>query len=401
MRSRAATVTVGGFVLAVLGAAFFLIVQGEQRATARRDTLRELDAITRQATTALADLRAAQQAYVANGQSLGLWMSKVDSGIQNVTSRVAELQHLVSSAEAHAALSEAVDAVAEIGVVDKRARQYLHADQTLMAGDVVFSEGVATSETAAQHLEAARQAEYQSADAEDAASKRFEHYAAGLAALAILLSLLVLVWPESVSNREASELRTPDAPPAPSAQVPASVAQSAGDFAQDLRREHVAVLAATAKWCAGLNRARDAHELALLLEQAASMLEASGVVVWIGNVAGTSLRPVLAYGYSPEALVNLPHVARTEDNAAAAAYRTSRLQIVLARPGSTTGAIAAPLVTPDGCFGALTAEIKNGGEMLDATQALATILAAQLGTVLVDSVSMANDEVPETRIASA
>jgi len=138
-----------------------------------------------------------------------------------------------------------------------------------------------------------------------------------------------------------------------------------------------------------------------LLEQAATMLEASGVVVWIGNLAGTSLRPVLAHGYSPEELARLPHVARTEDNAAAAAYRTSRLQIVLARPGSSSGAIAAPLVTPDGCFGALTAEISNGGEMSDATQALATIFAAQLGTVLVDSVSMANDEAPETRIASA
>ena len=58
-------------------------------------------------------------------------------------------------------------------------------------------------------------------------------------------------------------------------------------------------------------------------------------------------------------------------------------------------------MTPDGCFGALTAEIKNGGEMSDATQALATIFAAQLGTVLVDSVSVVNDEAPETRIASA
>jgi GAF domain len=402
MRSRAATVTVGGFVLAVVGAALLLIVQLEKRASARRDTLRELDTITRQAETTLADLRAAQQAYVATGQSLGLWMSKVEGAIQNVTARIAELQHRVSSAEAQAALSDAVEAVAEIRAVDKRARQYLHTDQTLMAGDVVFSEGAETSLAAAQHLEAARQAEYLAADAEDETSRRFERYAAGAAAATIVLSLLALAWAASTapSRQPPQEVRPTAAPPS-SAQTPAGAAGPAVDPSQDLRREHVAVLAATAKWCAGLNRARDAQELVLLLEQAASMLEASGVVVWIANLAGTSLRPVLAHGYSAEALAHLPHVARAEDNAAAAAYRTSRLQIVLARPGSASGAIAAPLVTPDGCFGALTAEIKDGGEMSDATQALATIFAAQLGTVLVDSASMANDEAPETRIASA
>ena len=400
MRSRAATFTVGGFVLTVLGAAFFLIVQHEQRSTARRGALRDVETVTRQATTALADLRAAQQAYVAAGQSLGLWTSKVDVAIQDVTSRIAELQHLVSSSEAQAALSDALEEVAEIGAVDKRVRQYLHTDQTLMAADVVFSEGADTTKAAARHLEAAREAEHLAADAEEATSTRFERYAAGASGAAVVLSLLVLAWPSTVrGGQETQQLRSSSAPPTTMA-APASVA-APPDPPQDLRREHAAVLAATAKWCAGLSRARDAQELVLLLEQAAGMMDASGVVVWIGNLAGTSLRPVLAHGYSPEALVHLPHVARSEDNAAAAAYRTCRLQIVLARPGSSSGAIAAPLVTADGCFGALTAEIKNGGEMSDATQALVTIFAAQLGTALVDSASMANDETAETRIASA
>ena len=55
-------------------------------------------------------------------------------------------------------------------------------------------------------------------------------------------------------------------------------------------------------------------------------------------------------------------VARSDDNAAAAAVRTGELQIVCKRPGVSSGALAAPMLSREGCIGALTAEIKNGGE---------------------------------------
>jgi GAF domain-containing protein len=93
-------------------------------------------------------------------------------------------------------------------------------------------------------------------------------------------------------------------------------------------------------------------------------------------------------------------VPRNAENAAATAYRTGALQIVLARPGASNGALAAPLLTPDGCIGALTAEIKGRSETSDATQALAAIFAAQLASVLASSAAAAAD-VPSDRIASA
>src|SRR5207302_10044296 len=54
------------------------------------------------------------------------------------------------------------------------------------------------------------------------------------------------------------------------------------------------------------------------------------------------------------------------------------LQIVLTRPGTSPGAVVAPLLSPDGCIGALTAEIRDRGETSDSVQALAAIFAAQL-----------------------
>jgi GAF domain-containing protein len=94
----------------------------------------------------------------------------------------------------------------------------------------------------------------------------------------------------------------------------------------------------------------------------------------------------------------MPTVPRSADNAAAAAYRTGALQIVLSRPGAAGGAVVAPIVSPDGCIGALSAEIAGGGEGSDSVQALATIVAAQLAGVLHAS---AASEISRSKTASA
>ena len=80
--------------------------------------------------------------------------------------------------------------------------------------------------------------------------------------------------------------------------------------------------------------------------------------------------------------------------------RTGELQIVRRRPGISSGALAAPMLSRDGCIGALTAEIKNGGETSPGVQAIAAILAAQLAGILADSVPV-EDGLAESRIASA
>ena len=75
-------------------------------------------------------------------------------------------------------------------------------------------------------------------------------------------------------------------------------------------------------------------------------------------------------------------VAAAADNAAASAFRTSQVQLVLARPGESNGAIVAPVLSPGGCIGVISAEIRGGGEASESVQALAAIFAAQLANVM-------------------
>ena len=83
-------------------------------------------------------------------------------------------------------------------------------------------------------------------------------------------------------------------------------------------------------------------------------------------------------------------VSATTNNAAAAAYRTGLQQIVPSTPGRASGAIVAPILAPDGCIGALSAEIRAGSERSEGIQALVTIVAAQLAGLFAATASSAD-----------
>ena len=70
--------------LALAGAAVFLIYS-EKQLHQQRILTRAFDAQAREATEALSDLRAAQQAYVAAGQGIAFWMPKVSSTSESAT----------------------------------------------------------------------------------------------------------------------------------------------------------------------------------------------------------------------------------------------------------------------------------------------------------------------------
>src|SRR5213075_839955 len=97
------------------------------------------------------------------------------------------------------------------------------------------------------------------------------------------------------------------------------------------------ILKGAAQLCTEFARVTSLEDLTALLGRAADMLDASGLVVWLGSPIGADLRPVLAHGYSDQALARMPTVPRSANNAAAAAYRSGTLQIVLTQPGSSAG----------------------------------------------------------------
>ena len=80
-------------------------------------------------------------------------------------------------------------------------------------------------------------------------------------------------------------------------------------------------------------------------------------------------------------IARIPPVPRSADNAAAAAYRSGTLQIVLARPGVASGAVVAPILAADGCIRACPRRFVAAASSR-LVQALATIFASHLAVVL-------------------
>ncbi|OFW30398.1 MAG: hypothetical protein A3H97_15165 [Acidobacteria bacterium RIFCSPLOWO2_02_FULL_65_29] len=391
MRSRAARLTATAAALMALGAAGYLFFTIEQDIAFRRETLRSFDRRAREVASALADMRAAEQAYVAAGQGTDFWMPKVAALLADVAPRVDALRPSAATNEARSALMEAAALVTEFGNIDRRARDYLRSGQTLMAGDVVFSEGGETTAAAVRQVESARLAENRGFDlAEARLGRRQAAVMGGAAGFSVLVLLALAV----AAPKPREEARGGDEAPAEAAgelmlREPAARPTPAGG--------PIPLLKAAAELCTDFGRLTDSRDLTRLLSRVATVMDASGVVVWLGDHPGADLRPVFAHGYSDQALARMTATAipRAADNAVAAAYRSETLQVVLSRPGASNGAVVAPLLTPEGCIGAFTAELLAGRETSEAVQAIASLFAAQLTGVLAASVQRA--ESPATQ----
>jgi transcriptional regulator with XRE-family HTH domain len=144
---------------------------------------------------------------------------------------------------------------------------------------------------------------------------------------------------------------------------------------------HEPDLLAAAHLCTELGRIYEPREAEPLLQRAASILDAVGVIVWAWDAQNAELRPALAHGYSDSVLAQLPRVRREADNATAAAFRSTQTCIV---NGSEmgSGAVAVPLMTASGCVGVFAAELRHGGEQKEPLRAIATIFAAQLASLI-------------------
>jgi hypothetical protein len=375
MRSRAVRLTLSAIAVGALAAAAFFVFNTEQQIEQRRAAALRFEERVRAIDRALADMRAAQHAYVAAGQSAETWIPKVASLSAETARAVGDLRGTAATADAQASLIEAAATIVDLGQVDRRVVEYLKSGQHVMAADVVYAEAGQKVALAANQVDAARALEQQGVDVAARESRRRQLYALGGAAALSVVTLLILgAAPAGGPQVEASEARMPAASP---------VDEELTFKVRTDAPRHVAPMIKTAsEICTELGRVADQDDLMKLLGRAADVMDASGVVVWMGNTSGGDLRPAVAHGYAPQTVAKMPAVPRNANNAAAAAYRTGALQIVLARPGTSNGALVAPLLTADGCIGALSAEIKGRGETSDTTQSLAVLFAAQLASVL-------------------
>jgi len=151
--------------------------------------------------------------------------------------------------------------------------------------------------------------------------------------------------------------------------------------AQEAHERSGVDFAAVADLCTRLARALDVCDVTPVLDEAVRVLRAMGLILWVGDRDGHELTPVFTHGYSNEMTAQLGRVSRDSDNAIARAFKSAEARVV---DGGdvTTGALVVPLLTPTGCAGVLALELRHGGERLECVRAAATIIAAQLATLV-------------------
>jgi len=158
------------------------------------------------------------------------------------------------------------------------------------------------------------------------------------------------------------------------------------------RKEFQPDLPSLAALCTRVAQAKSAADVVPLMSEAARVLNADGLILWLWNQEHARLWPSLSHGYSADTLAHLPAIHYDADNAIAAAFRSATPKIV-SGGRAATGAIVVPILTPGGCSGVLALECSSGRECEVSLQALAGVLAAQL--------SILADATPATRFAVA
>jgi len=427
MHHRAARLILLVVFLAALSTSSYLFWKSESLAAAQAAQARSFDASARAVERAWLELRSAQRSYVAAGQGGDFWASRVAEGMTGLRSASAALRAAAIAPQAQTSIDEVIATLNDFGKIDKRAVEYVRRNQPLLASDVIFADGRELTDEALTALEQARITELAlRADAADESRRRalFAITAGAAAAVLAVLLLLPRASPKTstvpAAERTTSirplEARRVEAPSAvaesPEGEVPRAIAHSeaAADLdlqpvsdvetaeepwaaaVADISREQPVVTAESeplpatdfggvAALCVDLARVVDTRALPSLLDRAASLLDASGIILWIADPDGRELNPIFAQGY-PQQLVNrLGTIPRDAENATAAAFRTSLLQTVMADEISP-GAIAAPLVTPGGCVGVMAAEVLRDSERQHMKLAAAMIVAAQLATLV-------------------
>lgn len=427
MTSRVARAAVLMVALGSLAAAAYVIFDAEQTLKAHQMARTGFDGAAQSVLADLGRLKLSEQAYVAQGQGVDYWLTQAADAQAKVDRGLAALAGDATSDGTRSAIQAASGVLEEFRKLDQRARQYLKNNQALMASDVIFTDGLTAATAVAEHVATARANEADVHDAAIDALRWREFYAAGGAALLLAFAVLLLtpvpekevdvltamraltetaVHPKRLdatapaapirvasidddvpdldavmattgrrpeSFAEAAAVPSPPSPPSPPSALPSSPASTLD-------------LPGAAKVCADMARVLDASDLPGLMLRLAGVLGSPGLIVWVADRSGQVLMPLLTHGYAASAVARIGSLPTSAENATALAWRTGDVQIV-------PGALVAPIVTSEGCVGALAAEVPDGSESRTEVRALATIFAAQLATFVTALPSVGGEQI--------
>jgi len=350
----------------------FFVFDAHRRATDAEKTAREVSSRIEEMIATAGDVAAAQRAYVAQGQPQQPWFERSAMLLQQFGQLQSGSRSLLKSGDALAAMDAVNEQLKTLVVIDGRSREYIEQGDSLLAADLIFSEGRDSVVAAVKTLRAVDASEEQAVAALQSDLERQQW--GTLAGIGVIwFAGLVLLTPSARSSRADESFaklglseRTPTDSVSQPAETPATPAPHPD-------------LGVVADVCAALARTVDANSLRDALARAASVLEARGIVIWIG--AGEELFPALAYGYDDRIVARLRPIARNSANATADAWRSAQMRTVPADAGSN-GAIAVPVSGVSGCVGVFAAELREGREQDPAIQAVASVIAAQLAAIV-------------------
>jgi hypothetical protein len=343
--------------------------------TAERD-VRQLDEQreSKEATidrlqSSISTIASTQQTYAENRRHDVASFTRVSVLVNRITTDAAGLRAAATSGVSNERLEEFWTALSALMAAESRAREQFAGGDESAATDTMLASAHEHVTRLNSSLRAFREAEAEIYRAERAASTWQSAAVLGIGAVLWAAGLVLFAVVPWRATNQVIHVDAPAPPDVVSAETALQIAPAPPSID----------LAAAARLTTELSRLADQAELPGLLGRAADILDARGVVIWIG--AGSELFAVAAHGYDPAVLERIKPIARSADNATAAAWRTSQLRTV---PADTSGhgAIVAPMLGPGGCVGVLAAETRNGREQDEATQSVATIVASQLASVL-------------------
>lgn len=408
MNRRGVRLTLFAVMVAALAATAYTVFFFEGRARSQRLAARDFDRAAERAMVSIGDVRLAWLASVAPGQGADYWMPRAAAALDSAIADVSALRQRSHTADATNDLDAAVTSLTDLRELHAQVGAQLARDERSAAARALFGEGLDGTSGILQRIDSARQSESGATDGDVAAIRTNEAIAVAVCGgLALLVAGLLLPSASTRSESFAADtassdeggLSLRDAAPA-RASAPVATAASAGavtmtphdavplpaqvahDDANAAReRKKAPEVRAAADLCTDFARLVDSQELPGLLERSARLLDASGFVVWLIDRNGTHLRASLAHGYPAQALARMPAIDRQADNATAAAFRHHDVQIVKTN-GMSNGAIAVPLLAPQGCIGVIAAEVRHGREGSEMMRQIARLVAAQLSTLV-------------------
>jgi hypothetical protein len=360
-------------------------------------TLHDEDALTRerraeagaqaavaQSAELLLDVRASLHAYVAPGQGLPFWGKRAQESIDRLRQSLIDLDQMVPTTIG--SLGESLAGVEQLAAAESRARTYVSRDEMQLAGDVIFTEVRDILAAATTQVQSVRDGLVREHDRRAAAIRQEEVMLAGAVVVVwIAIALFLIPTEPKPAVRDPgqwrSELKESLKKPIPVAAPPETPkVLEAPPPPVIVPGIEINALREVSEICNDLSALSDPGALEGALARVSTIMNATGLIVWIASNDNSTLSPVATNGFDPKLVARIGKIARDSSNLTAAAFRDNAAKVSPATE-KTPGALAVPMRSPTGAAGVLSVELKAGQTVDDMKVALAGIVASQLATL--------------------